>query len=90
MNVACGAFKISSEELLRKNFEVLAVLLKLSCLSFMLSDLVLPSKSLFTDISDGSLEISKLVLEETPKVVFSKVWREVSLMWWALELFEME
>ena len=87
--MACelGVLEISRSELLKKDFEVLDGLLKLSGESFLLSDLLLPSESVFT-VSDGSLdlEVSKLLLEETAKVVLFKAWGKVSRR----ELLEME
>ena len=80
-----GVLKISSLEL----FEVLTGLFKLSGVSLLLSDLVLPSESSVFTVSDASLELSKLLLEEMPKVVLCKIWGEVSPRrpW---EFFEME
>ena len=78
--MACelGVLEISSSELLKKDFEVLDGLLKFSGESFLLSDFLLPSESVFT-VSDWSLEVSKLLSEETAKVVLFKAWSEVSL-----------
>ena len=74
-----GVLEISRSELLKKDFEVLAGLLKLP-------DSVFP-------VSDGSLEVSpKLLLEETAKVVLFKAWGELSRreLLDKMELFEME
>ena len=57
-----GVLEISSSELLKKDFEAPAGILKFSGELFLLSDFLLLSESVFT-VSDGSLEVSKLLLK---------------------------
>ena len=67
-----AVLEMSSSELLKKDFDAPAGILKFSGESFLLSDFLLPSESVFT-VSDGSLEVSpKLLLEEMAKVVLFK------------------